>query len=46
LAENTVKALKDFFSTAERPVGTSEMMEFWKSLSDEEKAYFKTAELV
>lgn len=44
--ENTVKDLKAFFSTPEKPVSTSEMMEFWKSCTDEQKQEFKTAELV
>lgn len=43
--DNTVKDLKAYFSTTEKPVSNTEMMDFWKSLSDEEKAYYKNAEL-
>lgn len=42
---NTVKALKDYFGSSTRPVSAKEMMEFWSSLSDDEKEYFKTAVL-
>ena len=42
---HSVADLKDWFSTKDRPVPATEMMEFWKSLSDEEKEYFKTADL-
>ncbi len=45
MAENTVKDLKSFLSTPEKPVSNGEMMEFWKSLTDEEKEQFKTADL-
>lgn len=41
----SVADLKEFFSTSEKPVAAKEMMEFWKSLSDEEKEYYKNAEL-
>jgi hypothetical protein len=42
---NTVAALKEFFSTPERPVKAKEMMEFWSSLSEEQKEYYKNASL-
>lgn len=42
---NSVKDLKDFFSTEDKPVNTSEMMAFWKSLSDVEKEYYQGADL-
>lgn len=45
MAENSLKDLREFFSTAERPVTTPEMAAFWKSCSDDEKAYFKSADL-
>lgn len=45
MAENQVKDIKEFLSTPEKPIPTSEMMEFWKSLSPEEKEYYKTADL-
>lgn len=43
---NTVKELKEFFSTPERPVSAKEMMDFWKSMSEEERKYYLEAELV
>lgn len=43
--KNDVKTLKEFFGTPERPVNGPEMMAFWKSLSDEEKEYYKNADL-
>lgn len=42
---NTAAAVKSFFDTPEKPLGTSEFMDFWKSLSDEEKEYYKNADL-
>lgn len=45
MAENKIVDLKKFLSTPERPVSTQEMQEFWSSLTDEEKAQFKQAEL-
>lgn len=43
--ENDVKDIMKYMGTEERPVGTKEMMEFWKSLTNEEKAEFKKADL-
>lgn len=37
--------LKDFFSTPEKPVSNSEMMEYWKALSDEEKEFHRNMPL-
>lgn len=45
MSENTAVQLKKFFSTPEKPVSASEMSEFWKSLTDEEKAYYKASDL-
>lgn len=45
MAENSVSQLKDFFSTPEKPLNSNEMMDFWKSLSNEEKAYYKSVDL-
>lgn len=45
MPENNIKDLKAYFSTEEKPVGNTEMMEFWKSLSEEEKAELKSMEL-
>jgi hypothetical protein len=42
---NTVKALKDFFSVPGKPVSNTEMIEFWKSIADDEKAYYQNADL-
>lgn len=42
---HTVSDLKEYFSTSEKPVLAKEMMEFWKSLSDEEKEEYKKADL-
>jgi hypothetical protein len=43
--ENSLTALKKFFSTEDRPVSNLEFTEFWKSLSEEEKDEFRKAEL-
>lgn len=45
MPENTPKDLKEFFSTPEKAVKAAEFMDFWKSLSDEEKEYYKNADL-
>jgi hypothetical protein len=42
---NTLKDLKEFFSVPEKPVNNTEMVEFWKSLSDEEKEEYKNVDL-
>ena len=42
---NSVADLKAYFSTEKKPVPAKEMMDFWKSLSEEEKEYYKQAEL-
>lgn len=41
----TVAELKEWFGQGSRKVESKEMMEFWKSLSNEEKEEFKNAEL-
>jgi hypothetical protein len=43
--DNSLKEIKEFFSTPEKPVGNTEMAQFWKSLTDDEKAYYKSAPL-
>lgn len=43
---NDIKQIRAFFSTLEKPVSLKEMQEFWGSLTDEEKNYYKEAELV
>lgn len=42
---NSVSELKQFFSTPEKEVKAKEMMDFWKSLSPEEKEYYENATL-
>lgn len=43
--KNTMMDLKKFLGTEENPVSNTEMAEFWKSLTDEEKEEFKNTEL-
>ena len=45
MSENKIPDIKKFFSTEEKPVGNTEMMEFWKSLSEEEKEELRTMDL-
>jgi succinate dehydrogenase flavin-adding protein (antitoxin of CptAB toxin-antitoxin module) len=42
---NSVKALMAFFSTEEKKVSPKEMMDFWKSLSEEDREYYQNAAL-
>lgn len=42
---NTPKEIMAFLSTEEKPVKSAEFREFWMSLSDEEKAEYKNADL-
>jgi hypothetical protein len=42
---NDTKALIAFFSTTERPVTAAEFMAFWKSCTDEQKDYYRNAEI-
>jgi len=42
---HSVADLKDWFGQGSRKVESKEMVEFWKSLTDEEKEEFKNAEL-
>lgn len=37
--------LKKFFSTPERPVTNGEMMDYWKSLTEDEKKAHKELDL-
>lgn len=43
--QNSLPELKRFLSTPDNPVTTSEMTEFWTSLTDEEKEEFKNSHL-
>lgn len=42
---NSVADLKEWFGHGTRKVDAKEMMEFWKSLSEDEKEFYKNAEL-
>lgn len=42
---NTIKDIRNFLNTEEKPLSLSEMSEFWKSLTPEEQNYYKTADL-
>jgi len=42
---HTVAELKEWLGQGSRKVESKEMVDFWKSLSDEEKEEFKNAEL-
>lgn len=43
--QNSLTDLKRFLGTPEQPVSNAEWVEFWKSLTDEEKDEFRNAEL-
>lgn len=43
--QNTIKELMAAFGTLDRPVSVQEYREFWGSLSEEEKEYYKTAKI-
>lgn len=43
--QNSILDLKRYLGTPERPVNNTEWIEFWKSLSDEEKDEFRKSEL-
>jgi hypothetical protein len=45
MAENSAGDLKKFFETPEKKLTTKEFMDFWSSLTDEEKDYYKSADL-
>jgi|KBSMisStaDraftv2_1062788.scaffolds.fasta_scaffold342892_4 hypothetical protein len=46
MAENNAFQLKKFFTDPRRSgPSATEFKEFWESLSDEEKAYYKSADL-
>lgn len=42
---NSVFDLAKFFGTEERPMEVREFNEFWSSLTEAEKAYYRTAKL-
>lgn len=47
MTENTVFDLKRYFSVPGKPpITNKEMSEWWKSLSDEDKEYYRTVKLV
>lgn len=43
--ENSIVQLQKYLGTEERPVSSSEMSDFWKSCTKEEKLEFKSTEL-
>lgn len=45
MVENSLVDLMKFFSKDTRVVKSAEMQAFWKSLTDEEKAYYKAADI-
>lgn len=45
MADNSTVRLKEWFSEGSRVVSAKEMMDFWRSLTEEEKDYYRTAEL-
>lgn len=42
---NDTKALIAFFSITERPVTAAEFMAFWKSNTEEQKDYYRNAQI-
>lgn len=42
---NSMSDIKKFLSTPDRPVSAKEAIEFWETLSEEEKNYYRNAEL-
>jgi len=45
IMSNSMMDLKKYFETPEKPVTNAEMAEFWRSLTEAEKDYFKNAQL-
>ncbi len=45
MAENSMQDIRRFLTNSERPVTMAEFSEFWKSLTEEEKAEYKNADL-
>lgn len=45
MAENSVVELRKFLGTDEKPLPAKEMMEFWNSLTEEEKREYKETDL-
>lgn len=43
--ENTIKELMAAFGTLDHPVGVTEYRDFWSSLTEDEKKYYKTAKI-
>jgi hypothetical protein len=39
--EASIPEMKNYFNCPGRPTSNPEMMEFWKSLTDEEKTFYK-----
>lgn len=45
MAENSMTDLRNYFNVPEKPCSMAEFSEFWKSLSEEDKAEYKAADL-
>jgi hypothetical protein len=45
VGENSITQIRLFFESDERPLKQGEFVEFWKSLSEEEKDEFRHADL-
>ena len=45
LIENTIPDIREYFERGVRPLKPGEFIEFWKSLSDEEKEEFRRTPL-
>lgn len=43
--ENSISDIRKFFEEGSSPLAPGELMEFWKSLTEEEKTEFKKANL-
>ena len=44
--ENSLPQLIQFFGSPDHPLSTKEFKDFWASLTDEEKQYYKSQPLV
>lgn len=45
MPDNTMPMLREYFNDPEKPCTMAEFRDFWASLSDEDKAEFKAADL-
>jgi hypothetical protein len=42
---NGMTELKEFLSTPDNPISPKEMIDFWMTLTEEEKEYYRNVEL-